>query len=58
MIERRPVEKIVDEWHAAERELAPAPEERWLENCLRARHSNRSPTPSPEATMSADPRMP
>ena len=31
MIERRPVEKIVDEWRAAECELASAPEERWLE---------------------------
>ena len=31
MIERRPVEKIVDEWRAAERELASAPEPRWLE---------------------------
>ncbi len=31
MIERRPVEKIVDEWRAALRELASAPEGRWLE---------------------------
>ena len=31
MIERRPVETIVDELHAAERELASAPKGRWLE---------------------------